>query len=156
MKIAEVSRKTAGTELAMSLRVQKGLQLARESRFHKKEAWGNGLTVLDASTEKLPLVTRKALAVKKMLSEMPVVIKDHELLVGTAAPATILSKAKLPEYATRQEKEKAAKRLTSPQSVFGHISPYYPGFLNLGLTGLQDTVEKKLEEIGRKGRAPQW
>jgi formate C-acetyltransferase len=129
------------------------LKPANEGRFHKKKIWSEGLTVLNESTRKLPLVIRKALAIKKMLSEIPVVIKDFELLVGAAAPATILRKAALPEYATKEETERAAKKLTSPQSVYGHISPYYPRYLKLGLTGLQEAVEKKLVET--EGEDPQ-
>ena len=68
--------------LPLSARVQKGLQTVEESRLHKKSVWGEGLTVLDEETVKLPLVIRKALAIKKVLSEMPVGIKDYELLVG--------------------------------------------------------------------------
>jgi len=139
----------------LSGRVQEGLNLSKEGRYKRKETWSKRLTVLDDSSRKLPLVTRKAMAVKKMLSEMPVLIKDHELLVGAAVPATILKKAALPEYATDGEKRRAAKKMTDPQSVFGHYSPYYPGYLKRGISGLKAEVETKREEARKNGTDPQ-
>ena len=61
-------------DLELSPRVQRGLKLAQEGRFQKKQLWEGGLfsTVLDEETARLPLVKRKALAIKKVLSEMPV------------------------------------------------------------------------------------
>ena len=146
---------TITSDLPLSARVQEGLKSAEAMRFQKKNTWSHGLTILDESTVKLPLVTRKALAIKKMLSHMPVEVKKHELLVGAAVPATILRKAELPEYATPKEKKNAAKRLTSPQSVYGHISPYYPKYLTLGLDGLRNAAAEKREKIKRNGTESQ-
>ena len=52
--------------IPLSERVQKGLKVIEDSRLHKKPVWGEGLTVLDEETVKLPLVKRKALAIKKV------------------------------------------------------------------------------------------
>ena len=54
--------------LPYTARVQKGLELVQEGRFQEKPIWGKGLTVLDEETAKLPLVKRKDLAIKKVLS----------------------------------------------------------------------------------------
>lgn len=133
--------------LPLTARVQKGLELIEEGRFRKKPAWGEGLTVLNEETVRLPLVKRKALAIKKILSEIPAEIKDHELVVGSVV--TSKRAANIPEYATPQEKEAAAKKLTSPLSVWGHSCPYYPRYLKVGIGGLRTIAEEKLAEVGQ-------
>jgi pyruvate-formate lyase len=137
---------SAAYDFPLSPRVQEGLRLVQAGRFSKKEKWGEDLSVLDGSSVNLPLVKRKALAIEKVLSEMPVSIRRHELLVGSALQTLLLSMAALPEYATQEEVEMAAKRLTSPYSVWGHSSPSYPRFLKLGFDGLLDLANRKLEE----------
>jgi formate C-acetyltransferase len=134
-------------KLPLSPRVQDGLSLVLAGRSSKKEKWGKDLSVLDGSTASLPLVKRKALAIKKVLSEMPVSVKRHELLVGSSVQTLLLSMAALPEYATQEEVASAAKRLTSPDSLFGHFSPSYSKFLKLGFNGLINQANKKLKEI---------
>ncbi len=57
-----------------------------------------GMSVLDRETEKEPLVVRKALALKKILTEMPIFIDQGEILVGAR---TIFSP---PIYSSRKTK----------------------------------------------------
>lgn len=139
--------------LPLTARAQKGLELIEKGRFQKKPSWGEGLTVLDEETAKLPLVKRKALSIKKVLSEIPVEIKEHELVVGSVV--TSKRGANIPEYATEEEKEAAAKKLASPLSVWGHSCPYYPRFLQIGIGGLRKIAEEKLAEVRQEGTQPE-
>lgn len=141
--------------LELTPRVQKGLKLAQEGRFQKKPMWGEGLTVLDEETAKLPLVQRKALAIDKVLSEMPVEILEHELVVGFTTPGSIGSGKPFPDYATPEEIEAAARRYTNTSSVFAHFCPSYPKYLRLGLGGLRKLAEDKLGEVRQKGPEPE-
>lgn len=141
--------------LPLSTRVQRGLKVVEESRLHKKPFWGEGLTVLDEETVKLPLVKRKALAIKKVLSEMPVNIKDYELLVGSIIQNSTRGRAPFPEYATREEKEATAKKFVGPGSIFGHIELYYPKILRLGVSGIRKITEDKLAEVKSNGTEPE-
>ena len=88
---------SAAHDLPLSPRVQEGLRLVEAGRFSKKEEWGKNLSVLDGSSASLPLVKRKALAIEKVLSEMPVSIRRYELLIGSALQTLLLSMAVLPE-----------------------------------------------------------
>ncbi len=81
MKAGNRSNDVISKTLPLSARVQKGLEITAEGRFRRKEVWGEGLTVLDGETAKLPLVKRKALAIKKILSEMPVMIKRRQQVI---------------------------------------------------------------------------
>ena len=141
--------------LPLTVRVQKGLEEVEESRLHEKKRWGEGLTVLDEETVKLPLVKRKALAVKKVLSEMPVDIKDYELIVGRILQSSIHNRPAFPEYATEEEKEIAAKKRSGTSSIFGHIEPHYARCLKYGLSGLRKIAEDELAELRSKGNEPE-
>ncbi len=155
MQIKKKAVTIVSKTLPLTTRVQKGLALIKESRYQKKAHWGEGLTVLNEETVKLPLVKRKALAIKKILSEMPIDIKDYELIVGSAIQGSTAVRASLPEYATQEEVKAAAKKLTETTSVFGHFSPYYPRYLKLGLGGLRKMAEEKLEKVRQKGTEPE-
>ena len=117
--------------LRLSAGVQKGLEILDYDRSHRKKTWGEGLTVLSKETAKLPLIKRKALAINKVLSEIPISINDHELLVGSAihgnCESTMKGVTPFPEYATQEEKGAAAERFTGVRSVFGHFSRFFPG-----------------------------
>jgi hypothetical protein len=138
-------------KLPLSPKVQKGLKLVEEGRYTKKETWGEGLSVLNTETAKLPLVIRKALAEKKVLTEMPVKISDHELIVGCAVQGTTQNHAPFPGYATQEEKRVAAQKMTGVRSVFGHFAPYYPRYLRQGLPGLYSDVEARLARVKKDG-----
>jgi len=140
--------------LPLSPRVQEGLRLVEAGRRSLKARWGANLSVLNESTTNLPLIKRKALSIEKVLSEMPLSVKSHELLVGSAVQTVLLNKAALAEYATREEVERAAEKLTSPKSVYGHSSPNYAHFLNMGLGGLVGLAQSKLEKIRRESPEP--
>ena len=133
--------------LELTPRIQKGLKLKHEGRFQEREFWGEGLTVLNEVTIKLPLVIRKALGIEKVLKEMPVKIEDHELIVGSAIQNSVGSNSPFPEYATQEEKDAAAGRYTGTLSVFGHFCPSYPKIFHLGVNGLQKQAEEKLAEV---------
>lgn len=133
--------------LELTPRIQKGLKLKHEGRFQKREFWGEGLTVLNEVTIKLPLIKRKALGIEKVLKEMPVKIEDHELIVGFAIQNSVGSNSPFPEYATQEEKDAAAGRYTGTLSVFGHFCPSYPKIFRLGVNGLQTQAEEKLAEV---------
>lgn len=139
--------------LPLSARVQKGLKAVEDSRLHKRETWGEGLTILDEETMKLPLVKRKALANKKIFSEMPIDIKGYELLVGDIIQFSVMARMPFPEYATPEEIDAAETKFT--MAIFGHDEVYYPKYLKLGLGGIRKIAEDKLVEVRRNGIEPE-
>lgn len=131
---------------ACSSHVKAGLQFIRSNRSTKRKHWGPSLSIINGTTVKLPLVVRKALAIKKVLTEMPISVRRHELIVGVSVQANILKKPDLPTYATKEELEAAARRMTSPRSIYGHSSPAYEKFLRLGFTGLKEFAEESRKD----------
>jgi len=155
MSVATGPIEIVDNRLPLSPRVQEGLRLVEAGRLSKKARWGANRSILDETTSDLPLIKRKALAIEKVLFEMPLSIRSHELLVGSAVQTVILNRAALPEYATQEELERAAERLTSPKSVYGHSSPDYAHFLQWGFSGLADLARGQLERIRREGPEPE-
>jgi formate C-acetyltransferase len=120
----------------------------------KKEVWGKKLTILNEETRGEPLIIRKAMACKKVLCEMPIEIKQGELIVGRMPMASVGKWAPFPDYATEEEKKAAAKKSTSPFSVWGHHLGNYPKFLREGIAGFRKKASSKLTELERAGRDP--
>ena len=133
----------------LSDRVRNKLNLVMAERYQEDQrpVWGEGLTVLNEDTVKLPIVKRKALAIRKIFSEIPVEIREHELIVGRACRTKERLSTAIPEYATQKEKEEAAEDLLSTNSIWGHSSAYYPKYLMLGVGGLQKRAEEKVAEL---------
>jgi pyruvate-formate lyase len=144
--------------IPLTSRVQKRHKAVEESRFHYKPFWGEGrkMSVVDDVTIKYPVVKRKALAIKKVLSEVPVEIKEGELIVGLASQSNIGLVQPFPEYATEEEEAAADKKSAAKvKRHFGHIEPYHPRNLKLGMCGIRKIAEEKLDEIRRKGAEPE-
>lgn len=146
-------------DVPMTERVREGLAAVEESRLHKKPFWGEGLSVVDEETAKLSLVIRKSLAIKKVLSEMPIDIKRYELLVGSILQNTITGRAPFPLFSTEEERKAARTKHTGPNYIFGHIELSYPKILREGFGGIRKTAEEKLGAAMSSGTAKetaQW
>ncbi len=136
--------------LRMTARVEYLRQQSMEKRFNKKKVWGANLSVLTKETKEKPLIVRKALAFKMVMSEMPIEIEEGELIVGKVRMGSIGTGQLMPEYTTSEENKLAAKNKTSPYSVWGHYMPDYYGFLSNGFAGISKDVNTKLKEIEQK------
>jgi len=133
----------------MTDRVKRLQEKVREERFIKKEMWAEKLSVLNEKTRKEPLIVRKALAFKCVLSEMPIEIKPDELIVGLIRIGRAARGLPFPEYETEEEKREAAKNKTSRYSVWGHSLPGYPILLQKGYVGIREEANAKLSELAQ-------
>jgi len=113
----------------------------------KQEWWGEGLTVFnEVNTADTPLTVRQARAFEKVLTEMPIKIRLEELIVGVMPMGTIGFGIIFPDFATEEEKKKAAEKGLTPKSVWGHYVPDYQKMLQKGLKGIREEVYKRLED----------
>jgi len=113
----------------------------------KKEWWGDDLTILDRpGMISKPLPIRKAKAIEKVCSEMPIRIEPAELIVGTPTMSSVGFGNTFPRYETDDEAKEAAKVMLNRKSVWGHNPPYYPKILQRGLSGLKAEALFKLAE----------
>lgn len=114
--------------------------------FHqKKEWWGEGLTIFDREgLEELPLILRKAIAFEKVCTQMPVEIKNQELIIGVATMSSVAFGATFPQYETDEEAVHFAQMCLSRKSVWGHHLPYYPIVINKGYHKLIAEIDDRL------------
>jgi len=90
-----------------------------------------------------PLPVRKARSIALKLSHMPTDLWRGQLLAGsmTLENPRIHAEWGFPDYATDQERDRAAARGMSIHTVFGHIVPDYPRLLAKGLRGIREEAE---------------
>ena len=143
--------KIPSSSFPLSERVRIGLEDFQRERFQTKPLWKANLSVLNEETIKLPLVKRKALATSKQLAEMPVRIRDYELIVGSMFQFNNITGLPFPRYWTDEEFQEAQEKFTHPFAIFGHFSPSYPLLLKHGVGGLRKIAEEKLAEARQKG-----
>lgn len=123
--------------------MEKRLERIKERLFkefyEKKEWWGDDLSIFDddPSLAEKPLVIRKALAIQKVCREMPIEIKDDELIVGICSMSSVGFGHTFPKYETDAEAEASAKVCLNRKSVWGHHNPYFPKPLQIGTDGIK-------------------
>lgn len=122
-------------------------RLYEDEYYTKKEWWGEDKTILtDESVKEEPLVVRKAMAKELVLTEMPIEIKQDELIVGIATMNSIGFGRVFPEYATQEEKDAAAKSCYSVKSVWGHHPPNYEKVIRYGLNSIKQEIYERMAQ----------
>jgi len=143
------------TKFIMSDRVKRLRKTLDQTMREKKKVWGLDLTIMDEKgIEEKPLMIRKALAIDKLLMEMPIEIKEDELIVGRWAYSSSFSLGwVMPQYLTEEEEEWGKERRISRKSVWGHTCPNIGIIVNLGVAGLKKKIDQKLIELGERKTA---
>jgi len=128
----------------MEARLQRIKQRLFEEYYEKKIWWGDELSIFgdDPDLASRPLVVRKALAVQKVCREMPIEVKEDELVVGICTMSSVGFGHTFPRYETDEEAEAAAKVCLNRKSVWGHHNPYYPRVLERGLAAIISEAEE--------------
>ena len=132
----------------LSPRLEKLKAQLFKSFFEPKTWWGDDLTILDqpGAAEK-PITMRKALAFEKVCKEMPIDLKDNELIVGTTTMSSVGFGHTFPKYETDEEAEYFATISLDRKSVWGHHLPYYPKVLAKGYYGIIADIDEQLKTI---------
>jgi formate C-acetyltransferase len=109
-----------------------------EEYYRKKSWWGDELSIFDddPGLASRPLVVRKALAVRKVCREMPIEVKEDELVVGVCTMSSVGFGHTFPRYETEAEAEAAARVCLNRKSVWGHHNPHYPKVLAQGIAAI--------------------
>ncbi len=122
----------------MEARLERIKRRLFEEYYRKKSWWGDELSIFDEDWElaSKPLVVRKALAVQKVCREMPIEVKDDELVVGICTMSSVGFGHTFPRYETEAEAAAAAKVCLNRKSVWGHHNPHYPKILQKGIAAI--------------------
>ena len=112
----------------------------------KKEWWGLDKTILTSpDIEAESIAVRKALAINYVCNNLPLNIKDDELIVGTPNMAAVGFGYAFVQYTLESEKQAAAQKCLNESSVWGHHPVRYDKLLSLGLSGFKAEITEKLE-----------
>ncbi len=136
------------TKMPNISRLQKLKHRLFKEFYEKKEWWGDDQTILDQPGVAVkPLVVRKALAIQKVCREMPLELKENELIIGIPTMSSVGFGHTFPQYETDDEAAEAAKLCLNRKSVWGHHPPYFPKVLERGVNDIIAETEQRLAEI---------
>lgn len=123
-------------------RIEKLKKRLFESDFlTKKEWWGENETILnDPEVIKKPIIIRKALAINHVARNMPIELREDELIVGKPTMASIGFGRCFPTYTLPEEDARAKEHGLSYRNVFGHHPPSYEKILSKGLVGVREDI----------------
>ena len=125
--------------------------------FHTKiEWWGKDETILtNEEVKKEPIVVRKALAIQHTLRNMPVKIKDHELIVGIPTMLSLALGKEFCEFALPEEVAEAKATSCVTVKQFGGIHPgNYEKLLQRGIKGLKADIYEAMDKEIRENAEP--
>src|SRR4030042_3767489 len=122
----------------MEARLQRIKRRLFKEYYQKKTGWGDVLSIFDddPGLASRPLVVRKALAVQKVCREMPIEVKDDELVVGVCTLSSVGFGHTFPRYETDEEAAAAAKVCLKRKSAWGHHNTYYQKILDRGIPAI--------------------
>ena len=123
-------------------RIEKLKKRLFESDFlTKKEWWGENETILnDPEVIKKPIIIRKALAINHVARNMPIELREDELIVGKPTMASIGFGRCFPTYTLPEEDARAKEHGLLYRNVFGHHPPSYEKILSKGLVGVREDI----------------
>ena len=120
----------------------------RAKSVDESDMWGalDDVSLLEENPELAaePLVVRKALAVRRLLLDMPATIAPDELIVGTFR-ARLLSQPKVPDFITAEEK--ARYDIDQNYGWYGHSTLDYAGLIAKGFSGVRAEAQAGLERL---------
>ena len=142
----------------MEARLERIKQRLFEEYYQKKTWWGDDLSIFDddPGLAAKPLVVRKALAVQKVCREMPIAVKDDELVVGICSMSSVGFGHTFPRYETDAEAEAAAKVCLNRKSVWGHHNPYYQKILEKGIGAIIQEARELKEKVPAADTTRDW
>lgn len=129
----------------------------RSSEWFTKDMFKN----IGKDNEDEPVIIRRALAIKEMLSAMTnkvlfnsdnphYKIREGELIVGVITLGSLGLGKSFPNYLTDDEKGITSISAKTEMGLFGHDSVNYDVLLSRGLNEIIDDCNKELQDIGKK------
>jgi pyruvate-formate lyase len=91
-----------------------------------------------------PVAIRKAYSLRYVAANLPVVIKEDELIVGCPNQNSVEFGMCIPRYLTEQEREFFESYGLSEISLFGHHPPSYDKVMKKGVIGIKEEIEHYL------------
>lgn len=135
-------------------RVSQLYQRLQHRMTQPQKNWGANHVLEDPNFAELPFVIRHAKAFEKTLTEMPITIEPHDLIVGNTVEDEVIVRTSLPRFATDKELTKARTKGNLIEVGLAHKTPYYPLILQKGIEGILIDIDQKLTEIASRPPTP--
>lgn len=135
--------------MKLTKRLEKLKKRLFDVEFHDTGVWHfKDVNILEGHDElrEEPLVVRKALAQYYIGSHLPAFIKDDELIVGNPNQNSVAWGTVMPVYYTKEEGEIAKTYELNEASIWGHHPPQYQKIIDLGISGVQKEIAKRIDE----------
>ena len=132
-------------------RTQRLYDVVRERMTRPQTVWGETLDLFaEPGVADLPLILRKAAAVRKVLLEIPIAIEEDDLIVGNTVQDGLIVRTRLPRYGTDDEYDRAEIEGASLSAQLAHKTPFYYDVLEKGLSGIIADLDHKHDEIAAR------
>ncbi len=136
-----------------TLRTQRLNDRIQQRMTHQQMVWGEQLDIFtEPGVADMPLVIRRALALRKLLLEMPIAIEPDDLIVGNSVQHGVIVRTSLPKYGTDEEYTQAQMQGSALYDQLSHKTPFYYDVMKKGLSGIIVDLDAKIAEI--KSRPP--
>ncbi len=133
---------------ATSDRVTQLYQRLQHRMTQKQKNWSGDHSLLtDPDIADRPYVIRHAQAFERTLTNMPIIIEPHDLIVGNTVENQIIVRTSLLPFATAQEIALAQEKGNLIEVGLAHKTPYYPLVLQKGIRGILTDIHQKLADI---------
>lgn len=130
----------------LSARLQSIKDRIFDVEFHDPGVWYfKDASILTTDNENEPLVVRKAIAIRYIGENLPAYIRADELIVGNPNMNSVGFGSLLPQYATKEELERAKNYKMNEKSLWGHHPPMWEKVLHIGFKGIIEEIHAKLE-----------
>ena len=126
-----------------------------EVEFEKqKEWWFQNVNILDfdeySHLKSEPIPIRKAYSFQYVAKNLPIIIKDDELIVGCPNQMSVEFGMSIPNYLTQEEKEYFNHWGLSEQSISAHHPPAWDSILKFGTIGLKKRIQAQMKSEEQK------
>lgn len=111
------------------------------------------VNIIDDSNKDEPLVVRKGISSRYIGANLPVYIREDELIVGNPNMNSVGFGMIVPKYASPEEEEFGKRFKLNEKSVWGHHPPAWEKVLKIGFKGVMAEINEAIEKEYAKEEA---
>lgn len=131
--------RTEASLRGMSPRILRHFQTIERRMRKRQRMWGGNLTVLNQETEKRSATIRRSLAFERIMTEMPIAIEGHDILVGSCMLDDTVVRCAFPRFILNEE-------LGFCSIQMSHKCPDYDTLLARGLRDIINELKSRIPE----------
>jgi formate C-acetyltransferase len=139
VKSAIEEARTAGYLREMPAQIRRHFDTIERRMRKRQRMWGGNLTILNQETVKRSNVIRRSLAFEKIMTEMPIAIEAHDILVGCCLVDDTVVRCAFPHYILNEELGLCSIQMS-------HKCPDYDKLLARGLRDIINELKSRIPQ----------